>query len=134
MTCICFLTCFQHTVRAQQQPEFDPGSIREYFLLLLKPGDNRGQDSATVAQIQDGHMAHLKKLYEQGKICLVGPVDGSAELRGICVFLTATKAEAMELAGQDPAVKAGRLKPEVLSWYTMPGGFLPSGKEKKKEE
>lgn len=110
---------------AQQQPVFNPAGIKEYYLLLLKPGPERGQDSATVSIIQAGHMNHLKNLYEGGKICLVGPVDGSDELRGICVFLTDTKEEAIELASKDPAVVSGRLKPEILSWYTMPGGFLP---------
>lgn len=79
-----------------------------------------------MAAIQAGHLNHLKTLYEGGKICLVGPVDGSADLRGIAVFLTSTREEAMELAAKDPAVVAGRLIPEILSWYTVPGGFLPA--------
>lgn len=70
-------------------------------------------------------MAHLKNLYDQGKICLVGPVDGNPEILGICVFLTASRQEALGLAQKDPAVVAGRLTPEILTWYTMPGGFLP---------
>ncbi len=125
LTLIIALICSSH-LQAQQQPVFNPAAIREYYLLLLKPGAERGQDSATVATIQAGHLNHLKSLYESGKICLVGPVDGSEELRGICVFLTETREEAMDLASKDPAVIAGRLKPEILSWYTMPGGFLPA--------
>jgi uncharacterized protein YciI len=123
---ICLLIAGQFSLHAQQiQPAFDTGAIREYYLLILRPGPQRGQDSASTARIQEGHMAHLKNLYDQGKICLVGPVDGNPEIRGICVFLTASRQEALGLAQKDPAVVAGRLTPEIVSWYTMPGGFLP---------
>ena len=125
ITTLVFAFVFPLQGMAQQQPEFNPAAIKEYYLLLLKAGPTRNQDSATVAKIQTGHLDHLKRLYETGKICLVGPVDGSDDLRGICVFLTATKEEAIDLASQDPAVVSGRLRPEILSWYTVPGGYLP---------
>lgn len=34
--------------------------LRQYWFVMLTKGQNRTQDSATAANIQDGHMATLK--------------------------------------------------------------------------
>jgi hypothetical protein len=44
--------------------------------------------------------------------------------RGLCVYGTSLD-EARELAARDPAVQAGRLVADVLTWWTQPG-LLPS--------
>jgi hypothetical protein len=41
--------------------------------------------------------------------------------RGMCLYKTQTLEEARKLAEEDPAVKAGRLKVEIMAWYTEKG-------------
>ena len=47
-------------------------------------------------------------------------------LRGLCVMTTGVS-ETRALMANDPAVKAGRLVPEVMSWWTAPGSLPASG-------
>jgi uncharacterized protein YciI len=98
--------------------------MKMYYLVFLKSGANRTQDSITVKKLQEGHMAHLTKMAEMGKMDIAGPVDSKGELRGICVYNTATKEEAEKLANEDPMVKAGRLAVEVLPFYSAKGASL----------
>ena len=39
------------------------------------------------------------------------------DTRGVFVFQAANRAEAEALAESDPAIKAGRLVPEIHSWW-----------------
>lgn len=99
--------------------------MKTYYLVLLKKGPNRSQDSATVAQIQVQHLAHLTKMYEEKHMCIAGPLMDNSEIRGICVYNTATLEEAKAFAESDPAVKTGRLMVEIHPWYAAKGTSLP---------
>ncbi len=98
--------------------------MQKYFLVFLKEGPNRDQDKERAMKIQEEHLSHLRKLGEAGKISLAGPMGDEGEIRGIVVYNTATMEEAERLAGQDPAVKAGRLIVEVLPWWSQKGAKL----------
>lgn len=98
--------------------------MQKYFVAFLKRGPERSQGEEAAARIQKEHLAHLAKLYEEGKTSLTGPFGDDGDIRGIVVFNTATIEEARELAGQDPAVKAGRLVIEIHPWWTAKGGKL----------
>lgn len=99
-------------------------TMKKYFLCLLKKGGNRIQDSLASAKIQEGHMAHLNMLAQNGYACIAGPLDGDNDIRGIVIYNVATKEEAEKLATEDPAVKAGRLKAEVYGWWAAKGSVL----------
>jgi uncharacterized protein YciI len=99
--------------------EFD-----KHYLVLLKRAPNAPQmDKAALEKLQAAHIGHLQRMGEAGKIVLAGPFDEQDDvaMRGACIYRTATKAEAKQLAEQDPMVKAGRLQVEVLAWYTEKG-------------
>jgi uncharacterized protein YciI len=98
--------------------------MKMYYLVFLKKGANRTQDSVTVKKLQEGHMAHLTKMADSGKMDIAGPVNSDGDLRGICIYNTATKEEAEKLANEDPMVKAGRLAVEVLPFYSAKGASL----------
>ncbi|MCM4154910.1 YciI family protein [Gramella sp. AN32] len=98
--------------------------MQEYYMVFLKEGPNRRQDSLEAASIQEKHMAHLQKLYEDGYTSLTGPMGDNGEIKGIVVFNTSTQKEADSLANMDPAVKAGRLVVEVHPWWAAKGGKL----------
>lgn len=98
--------------------------MQQYYMVFLKKGENRSQDSTEATELQKQHMAHLSRMAEEGYASLVGPLGSDGEIRGIAVYNTATQKEADSLAKLDPAVKAGRLKVEVHPWWTAKGGKL----------
>ena len=99
--------------------------MQQYFIVFLKAGENRGQDSLETARLMKQHLAHLTRMAEEGYSSLTGPMGDDGDLRGIVVYNTPTLREADSLANLDPMVKAGRLKVEVHPWWTAKGGKLP---------
>ncbi|MBK7312076.1 MAG: hypothetical protein IPI93_15165 [Sphingobacteriaceae bacterium] len=100
------------------------GEMKTYYMIFLKKGPKRNQDTLTANRIQAGHMAYLNKMYEAGKMDLAGPSLPDGDLKGICVYNVATFDEAKKLAEADPAVVAGRLIVEVVPWYSQKGATL----------
>ncbi len=98
--------------------------MKTYYLVFLKKGPNRNQDSVTVKKLQEGHMAHLTKMAESGKMDIAGPIMADIDLRGICIYNVTTKEEAEKLVNEDPMVKAGRLIAEILPFYSAKGATL----------
>lgn len=95
----------------------DQYGMRTYYLVYLKAGKVRNQDSVTVANIQRGHMDNITKLANEGKLIVAGPFMDKQEVRGIFILTAKSMEEAMEWTQTDPAVKAGRLEMEVHPWY-----------------
>lgn len=106
--------------------------IRKYWFVMLLKGNNRTQDSATAAKLQEGHLANINRLYNEGKIKVAGPFGDNGAWRGIFIFDCETKEEVEQLLNTDPAIAAGRLSYELHPWYTAPiGSFVPGKPEKK---
>jgi len=65
-----------------------------------------------------------------GKLVLAGPFDAPASDRdgyaGLFVLDVASEAEARALLDGDPAIQAGRLVPELRTWYG-PAGITYDG-------
>lgn len=103
-------------------------TIKQYYFVLLLSGPNRGQDSATAAKIQDGHMANIRRLYAAGKLKVAGPFDdNNSNWRGLFIF-DCSRNELEGLLKTDPAIAAGRLTYEVHTWYTQASGSFKPGK------
>ena len=104
---------------AAATPASDAPNMGEVFFVLLKKGPAwTAERTDATAAIQAGHMANIKRLWDEKKMIVAGPSgDETGDLRGIFVFQTATRAEAEALTATDPAVKAGRLLPEIHSWW-----------------
>lgn len=98
--------------------------MKTYYLVLLKKGNNRSQDSVTAMQIQTGHMAHINKMAADGKLNIAGPCLDDSDLRGIFILNVTSLEEAKALTEADPAVKAGRLIMEVHPWMSQKGASL----------
>lgn len=99
--------------------------MQQYYIVFLKAGENREQDSLETARLMEQHLAHLTRMAEEGYSSLTGPMGDDGDLRGIVVYNTATLEEADSLAKLDPMVRAGRLEVEVHPWWTAKGGRLP---------
>lgn len=103
-----------------------PGLARYSLVLLRRPADAPDVPDAELERIQERHLAHLAAMRERGALLASGPFDDQLDpsLRGLCLYC-ASLDEARELAARDPAVQAGRLVADVLTWWTQPG-LLPS--------
>jgi hypothetical protein len=66
----------------------------------------------------------MDAMRERGAMLASGPFDDRPDesLRGLCLYRTSVE-EARELAAQDPAVQAGRLVADVMTWL-VPSGLL----------
>jgi len=98
--------------------------MQQSYIVFLKSAWNRSQDSLTAAKLQEEHMAHMARMYEEGYTSLTGPMGDDGDLRGIVIYNTATQREADSLARLDPMVQAGRLDVEVRPWWVAKGGKL----------
>src|SRR6185369_11373915 len=66
---------------------------------------------------------HLTQLAKAGHALIAGPIEGDGDLAGI-VMLTAESASAAKaFEAEDPAVKAGRFRIEMVSYMT-PGNWF----------
>lgn len=97
------------------EPEWE---MRRYVLGLLYRGEKwTAEKTPETEQLQAGHMAHIGRMAESGKLLLAGPFLDATDLRGIFLFKMESVEEAQALCDQDPAVNAGRLRVELHPWY-----------------
>ena len=95
--------------------------MQQYFMAFLKSGPNRDQSEEEAAKLQEAHMAHLGRMYEEGYADISGPFGDDGELRGITIYNVPTLKMADSLAHLDPMMKAGRLVVEIKPWWAGKG-------------
>ena len=104
--------------------------MREYWLVLLTAGPERGQSEVEANAIQRGHLEHLFALRGSGALAIAGPVlEADPRLRGICIFTCEDRAEVEAHLRRDPAVRSGRLSYEILRWGGIAGDRLPEAQD-----
>ena len=97
-----------------------------YYVYLLKQGPAWSPDATPeIAALQEAHLANLRRLRDEGKLVLNGPLLDAfqlgGELRGIGVLKASSMAEAREWIGTDPMVRVGRLVFEMHAWMVREG-------------
>ena len=99
------------------------------LVMLRRPADATPYDEATLERIQAEHLAYLASLREAGHVVTNGPVLDQPDdsLRGLTFFCTGSTERARELAEADPAVRAGRLAVEVMTWWCPAGTMTRPG-------
>ena len=122
---LCYISVFS------QQEKKTEEQIRQYWFVMLTAGNNRNQDSAAAAKIQAGHMANIKRLYNEGKLKVAGPFGDEGKWIGLFIFDCETKEEVEKLVKTDPAIAAGRLNYEIHPWWTAASGSFSPGKPAK---
>ena len=92
------------------------------LVLLVRAPDAPELTEQEADALQDAHLAFRAGLREQGYLVAGGPlVDQDDErLRGISV-MSVDQATARELSSADPAVRAGRLAVQVMTWMVPAG-------------
>lgn len=93
--------------------------IKQYWMVFLKKGPNRVQDTAAEAIIQKKHLSNIRRLTAEGKMVLAGPFGGDGALRGIFIMDCKDSSEVAELMKSDTAIATGRLAFEIEPWWTM---------------
>jgi uncharacterized protein YciI len=93
--------------------QFDQHTL---VLLVLRPDAPQLTDEQA-AELQDRHLAFRADLRDRGYLIGGGPlVDQDDErLRGISIMMCDPET-ARRLSNEDPAVRAGRLAAEVMTW------------------
>lgn len=121
------VVCSGLAVQAETPAGFDAGlaerlgadvyGMRTYVMVHLRAGPGLIEDAERLAEIQRGHMAHIRHLSEEGHLIMAGPFLDGGELRGIFLLALDDLEQAAELVAGDPAVQAGRLEMELIRWY-----------------
>lgn len=102
-----------------------PPDMTVCYVRLLRRGPNwTAEETPDVERLQGAHIAYGRRLIEEGKLILNGPMLDGGDLRGFSVFRVGSLEEARALAEADPAVQAGRLIAEVHPWMIF-RGILP---------
>jgi uncharacterized protein YciI len=127
---VCLLVCFSAYSQKEKKPE---DQVRQYWFVMLTAGPNRTQDSITATKIQEGHMANINRLYNEGKLKVAGPFGDEGKWIGIFIFDCETKEEVEKLIKTDPAIAAGRLNYEIHPWWTAATGSFTPGKPVRSE-
>ncbi|MDR3034208.1 MAG: YciI family protein [Kitasatospora sp.] len=105
--------------------------LEAYELVMLRrPEDAPPYDEATLERIQREHLAYHAELRAAGQVVTNGPVTDQPDesLRGVAFYRTGSLEDAHRLAGADPAVKAGRLVVDIMTWYCPAGTMRQPGR------
>jgi uncharacterized protein YciI len=91
-------------------------------VLLVRPDDTPELSPEESDRLQEAHLAHLEAMARAGMLVGAGPFRDQPDerLRGLCFYDCGIE-EARTLAEQDPAVVAGVLAVEVMTWLTRRG-------------
>jgi len=103
-----------------------PERFDEYELVLLWSASDRNELEPQAAErMQRQHLGHLEAMRAAGHLLVAGPLLGQPDprLRGICIYRTGSVAATLELARSDPAVRAGQLDVDAMTWRTRPGAL-----------
>jgi uncharacterized protein len=100
------------------------------LVLLRRPENAPAYDEAELRRIQAEHLAHHDRLRDSGQVVTNGPVvdQPDVSLRGLTFYRTGSLEESRRLALADPAVRAGRLAVEIMTWYCPPGTMSKPGR------
>jgi uncharacterized protein YciI len=100
------------------------------LVLLRRPGSAPDYPDEELERIQREHLAYHARLREAGHVVTNGPVDGQPDpsLRGLAFYRTGSLERSRLLAEDDPAVRAGRLTVEIMTWYCPPGTMSQPGR------
>src|SRR5215207_6629421 len=98
--------------------EFDQHTL----VLLVRPPDAPELSDEEADALQDAHLAFRADLRDQGYLIAGGPVrdQDDERLRGVSV-MSVDPETARELCSTDPAVRAGRLAVQVMTWMVPAG-------------
>ena len=95
------------------------------LVLLLRPSNAPEMAKAELDQLQEQHLANIRRLHAEGKLLKAGPTEDQSgrNVRGIFILATDSMEKAREWVGSDPLIQRGRLVAEYLKWYVEKGSL-----------
>lgn len=124
-----FMSLFIIPTMAQtQNPDYDSSlakkygaddyGMKKYFFVILKTGSNTTAEKAFIDSCFAGHLNNIKRLVEEGKLIVAGPLGkNDNSYRGIFILNVATIGEAEQLLQTDPAINSNLLAADLYNWY-----------------
>ncbi|MEO5988292.1 MAG: hypothetical protein ABIU54_09855 [Candidatus Eisenbacteria bacterium] len=108
---------------AEQRGETLKDSLVVFTMVLLHRGPSWTSNlPPSVARTLKAQRAYAERLRSDGRLVLESAIEGTGELRGLYLFRTDTT-ETRRLIQADPAVRAGRFRPEIHPWWTAYGAI-----------
>ncbi|MGK2856641.1 MAG: YciI family protein [Thermoanaerobaculia bacterium] len=95
----------------------DEYGMKKYVLVILKTGPNKMAAGPERDEMFRGHFANMKRLSEEGKLALAGPLDGVDGWRGLFILAVEDIEEAKKLAATDPVIINGEMVAEYHKYY-----------------
>jgi uncharacterized protein YciI len=98
--------------------DLPPGMASFTLVLLRRPENAPDFTEEELDRIQAGHLAYLDRYRTAGSIAAAGPFRDQRDerLRGIELWHLGVD-EVRRICGEDPAVRAGRMEKEVVTWW-----------------
>jgi uncharacterized protein YciI len=108
-------------------PPATPEGMEQYTLVLLKRGEKWNPDAPECMDVMKQHGAYAEQMITQGNLAIAGafPFNDQGEPQAVSIFRVSAEQTA-KLLKDDPAIKAGLMKPELHPWITGKG-VLASG-------
>lgn len=104
----------------------DAYGMRKYVLVILKSSATPVPEGDARKAMFAGHFANMKRLAEEGKLVLAGPLDGVDGWRGLFVYAVEDIEEAKQLTATDPVISEGEMVAEYHNWYGSAGVMMIS--------
>ena len=95
----------------------DEYGMRHYVLVILKSSPTPVPAGPERDEMFRGHFANMKRLSDEGKLVLAGPLDGVDGWRGMFVLDVTEVEEARQLVATDPVVQKGEMVAEYHEYY-----------------
>ena len=95
------------------------------LVLLVRPPNAPEIPKPELDQLQEQHLANIRRLHGEGKLLKAGPTEDQSgrNVRGIFILATDSPDKAREWVGSDRLIKRGRLVAEYLKWYVEKGSL-----------
>jgi uncharacterized protein YciI len=105
----------------------DERGMRSYVLVILKTGPKPMAKGPERDAMFAGHFANMKRLADEGKLAVAGPLDGVDGWRGLFVMATGDIEEARGWVATDPVVINGEMVAEFHKHYGSAALMLVNG-------
>ena len=109
----------------------DEHGMRRYVLVILRSGPTPVPAGAQRDEMFRGHFANMKRLSDEGKLVLAGPLGGDDGARGIFVLAVPDVAQARDLVATDPVVIQGEMVAEYHPYFGSAALMLVPGLHEK---
>lgn len=96
----------------------DDYGMRMYVFVILKVGPSKNLNKAASDSLFHEHLQNIKRLANEGKIVVAGPMlKNDKNYEGIFILNARTLSEAHEILDTDPALRSELLEAELYGWY-----------------